>query len=289
MKGLLIVNNFVYAAKFSELYDLLCNSAKRLGICLEIKKTGDIPHNIDYVNNEQYDFILFWDKDTVLANMFELCGYRVFNSSNAIMNCDNKAYTAVLLQKANVRTPRTFIAPLTFEGLGYNDLTFANSISDILGYPMIIKELYGSFGQQVYLVNNTDEMKAIIAKLGHKGFLMQEYIESSRGRDIRINVVGDKAISSMLRYNEHGDFRSNISNGGSMKKYDINDEQRKAAIDACKALKMDFAGVDVMFGKHGEPIICEVNSNPHFKSTLQCTGADMSFEILSYIKSEMLK
>ena len=289
MKGLLIVNNFVHATKFSELYDLLCKSAKRLEICLDVKKTGDILHNLDNINEERYDFILFWDKDTVLANMFELCGYRVFNSSNAIMNCDNKANTSVLLQKANVRIPKTFIAPLTFEGLGYNDLTFVNSISDILGYPMIIKELYGSFGQQVYMVKNTDEMKDIITKLGHKGFLMQEYIESSRGRDIRINVVGNRAISSMLRYNEHGDFRSNISNGGSMKKYDINEEQRTIAIEACKALNLDFAGVDVMFGKYDEPIICEVNSNPHFKSTLQCTGVDMSFEILSYIKSELLR
>ena len=289
MKGLLIVNNFVYATKFSELYDLLCNSAKQLEIYLDVKKTGNIPHNLDYINDEQYDFILFWDKDTILANMFEVCGYRVFNSSNAIMNCDNKANTSVLLQKSKVRTPKTFIAPLTFEGLGYNDLTFANSISDILGYPMIIKELYGSFGQQVYMVKNADEMKDIITKLGHKGFLMQEYIESSRGRDIRINVVGDRVISSMLRYNEHGDFRSNISNGGSMKKYDINEDQQMIAIEACKALNLDFAGVDVMFGKNDEPIICEVNSNPHFKSTLQCTGVDMSFEILSYIKREMLR
>lgn len=289
VKGLLIVNGFVRTEKFSELYDLLCGSAKRLGIALDVKKTGEIPHHPDHIGNEPYDFILFWDKDTVLANMFELCGYRVFNSSEAIKNCDNKANTAVLLQKARIKTPKTLIAPLTFEGVGYNDLAFADRASDILGFPMIIKELYGSFGQQVYIANDPKEMRDIIKRLGHKGFLMQEFIESSRGRDIRINVVGGRAVSAMLRYNEQGDFRSNISNGGSMKKYEINEAQRILAVEACKALKLDFAGVDVMFGRDGEPILCEVNSNPHFKSTLLCTGADMSFEILNYIKSEMLR
>ena len=77
---------------------------------------------------------------------------------------------------------------------------------------MVIKEAYGSFGEQVYLANSLEEANKIIDQIGYKDFLMQEYIATSKGRDIRINVVGDKAIVSMLRENKN-DFRSNISNG----------------------------------------------------------------------------
>jgi ribosomal protein S6--L-glutamate ligase/gamma-F420-2:alpha-L-glutamate ligase len=89
----------------------------------------------------------------------------------------------------------------------------------------------------------------------------------------------------MYRYNDN-DFRSNITNGGSMKKYEASEAQAKIAIDACKAIGLDFAGVDVLFGKDG-PIICEVNSNPHFKTTLECTGINMAEHIISHIAEVM--
>ena len=287
MTGLLIVNNFITSSKFSELYALLNNAAKKMGFSLVVRKTGEIPHNLDYVKQIQCDFVLFWDKDVLLAEMLEICGFRVFNSSSAIFCCDNKAYTGMRLAQANVRIPKTFVAPLTYEGIGYDDLEFAYKVVDQVGYPVIIKELYGSFGQQVYLAHNQLELDNLVSKFGSKGFLMQEFIDDSYGRDVRINVVGDKVVSSMLRFSVNGDFRSNISNGGSMKRYTPGENQITAAIDACRALGLDFAGVDVLFGKNGEPIICEVNSNPHFKSSLECTGVDMSVEILEYIKERM--
>ena len=289
MKGLLIVNNFVNSTKFSEIYQLLLNSASKLGIKLDVKKSGQLLHNLFFLDSLPFDFILFWDKDVLLAKMLEQRGYKVFNSADSIFFCDNKGYTALYLEKCGINTPLTFVAPLTYEGLGYNDIEFADSIIEKLGFPLIIKELYGSFGKQVYLVHNRNEMTNIIKKIGHKGFLFQEFISHSSGKDVRINVVGDQVVSSMLRYSVNGDFRSNITNGGQMLKYETSAEQNSIAINACRALKLDFAGVDIMFGRNNEPIICEVNSNPHFKSSLDCTGIDMSPFILSHIKRRVLE
>ena len=53
------------------------------------------------------------------------------------------------------------------------------------------------------------------------------------------------------------------------------------------AVRYDFAGVDVLYGKNG-PIVCEVNSNPHFKSSLECTGVDMSELIMDHILEKMV-
>ena len=67
-----------------------------------------------------------------------------------------------------------------------------------------------------------------------------------------------------------------------MRKTDITPDIENAAIKAAEAIGLDFAGVDILFGNDG-PIVCEVNSNPHFKSSLECTGIDMSEEIMDYI------
>jgi RimK family alpha-L-glutamate ligase len=115
---------------------------------------------------------------------------------------------------------------------------------------------------------------------------MQEYIRSSHGRDVRVNVVGSKVVSAMLRYNEN-DFRSNISSGGSMRPISLTKAQEAVALQACQTIGLDFAGVDILFGEKDEPIVCEVNSNPHFESTLTATGVDLSEYVVAYIKEQV--
>ena len=230
------------------------------------------------------DFVLFWDKDIHLARRLEKEGLRLFNSARAIEICDNKILTAVALD-GKVKTPRTIISPKTFEGVGYKRQEFVKNATRVLGLPLIIKEAYGSFGAQVYLANTLDEAKEIVTSLGHKDFIMQEFIAESRGRDVRVNVVGGRVVSAMERCNEK-DFRSNISNGGNMKKIDLGEDMEAVAIAATEAICLDFAGVDVLFGKDG-PTVCEVNSNPHFKSSLECTGVDMSEKIIDYILEQI--
>ena len=45
----------------------------------------------------------------------------------------------------------------------------------------------------------------------------------------------------------------------------------------------DFAGVDLLFGKDEKPVICEINSNAHFKNLLDCTHINTADKILEYI------
>ena len=280
MKAWLIVNGFIGSEKFNELYEYLSRAAEKRGVELFIKASDSLAQEIGEEISEKPDFVLFWDKDIHLAKRLEAQGLKLFNSADAIEICDSKSLTALSLL-GRVRTPKTVIAPKTFEGVGYKSLDFVENATRVLGLPMIIKEAYGSFGAQVYLARTLDEAKDTVRSLGYKEFIMQEFISESEGRDVRVNVVGGRVVSAMERYNEN-DFRSNITNGGSMRKINISKEIEKAAIDACAAIGLDFAGVDVLFGKDF-PIVCEVNSNPHFKSSLECTGVDMSEEIFDYI------
>lgn len=288
MKGWLIVNSFVDSEKFNELYSLLLESAKKQNVSLELLKGSELINIVgcDFTDKPLPDFVIFWDKDINLAKALENMGLRLFNSSDAINYCDDKAKTYIQLSKAGIRIPKTITAPKTYEGLGYTDFTFLQIAIQKLGLPLVIKESFGSFGQQVYLANTEDEAKKIIKTIGHKDFVLQEFISTSCGKDVRLNVVGQQVSASMLRYNDN-DFRSNISNGGNMKCYTPSEEQQLLAIASAKALNLDFAGVDIMFGPDNVPIVCEVNSNPHFKSTLDCTGINLADNIIEYIVREL--
>ena len=90
----------------------------------------------------------------------------------------------------------------------------------------------------------------------------------------------------MLRRSTDGDFRSNLTLGGTMESYTPTEEEAALAIRATEVLGLEFAGVDILFGKDG-PILCEVNSNAHFKTTLECTGVNMALEIMRHIAGKL--
>lgn len=281
MRGILIVNHALNGEKYSEQNRLYVDAANNLGIDLSIKTNAD-------VRPFDSDFVLFLDKDILYARLLEQDGMRVFNSARSIALCDDKAMTYLALRKAGISMPQTLIVPMTYFKTDWTDNPFVAYAAGMLGFPMIVKEACGSFGWQVWMVNNTQELIGQLNQCSPKRVILQKYISSSHGRDVRINVVGGKAVASMYRYSDT-DFRANISSGGSMKLYRPNEKQIAVAVRACDALGLDFGGVDLLFGEQEEPILCEVNSNAHIKNILTCTGINVAESILAHIAHEVNK
>lgn len=142
---------------------------------------------------------------------------------------------------------------------------FLGVAEEKLTYPFVAKEAFGSFGEQVYLVQNREEVLAVMKQSDSVGiFVSGNDRKTAPGRDVRLQVVGDEVVASMYRYSEN-DFRANITAGGKMKDYTPSKEECELAVKASHAVGTSFAGVDLLFGKDG-PIVCEVNSNAHFKN-----------------------
>lgn len=278
MTGWLVVNGFLHSDKFNEIYNWLKTAFEKKGHTIDVYTNIELS-NITEITNKP-DFVLFWDKDIPLAKRLEKMGLKLFNSALAIENCDNKALTYIEL-KGIVNMPKTIVAPMTYRNIGYNNTDFVKNAIDKLGLPIVIKECYGSFGQQVYLAESYEEAIEIVTNT-NEPLIFQEFIAESKGKDIRINMVGNQAVASMLRYNNN-DFRANITNGGSMKNYTPTEEEIAVAQKVCKALNLDFGGVDILLGKNG-PIVCEVNSNAHFKNIFDCTGVNVADYIGEYIE-----
>ncbi|MBO4384392.1 MAG: RimK family alpha-L-glutamate ligase [Clostridia bacterium] len=286
VRGILIVNRFLHTNKFSDISARLLASAERLGAELTLYTNDEFytasGGGRDILPVSDADFVLFYDKDVRLASTLEKRGFRLFNSSRAIELCDDKSLMHIALDGL-VPMPVTYCAPFTYENIGYNRLDFVDSMFELLGSPLVIKEDRGSFGQQVWLAHDKDEAAEILSKVGGRPVIFQQFISSSFGHDLRLNVVGGRVIAAMYRFNEHGDFRANISNGGSMRPHAPSAEEESLAVKTAKLLGLDFCGVDILEGENGEPILCEVNSNAHFKSIEECTGVNAADEILSHI------
>jgi ribosomal protein S6--L-glutamate ligase/gamma-F420-2:alpha-L-glutamate ligase len=285
----IVVNGELDLPKFIELYDFIKIAAEKQCVSAHIVKNNELIACIDQsglslrTNYTVPDFVIFMDKDIHLAEYLEIKGIPVFNSSKAIEICDNKIRTHLALSKADLPAPKTFFSPFLFDGMTQQNEDFFRGISVELGFPLVVKEARGSFGNQVYLMQNLPEFLQKVEELGHTPFLMQEFVSTSSGRDIRLNVVGENVVAAMLRESQN-DFRANASQGGKLSPYSPTHTEIDLAIAAAKAVGADFAGVDLLFGETG-PLICEVNSNAHLLSIYHTTAINVADSMIKYCLS----
>ena len=287
MKQAAIVYNIVHEVnrEWAEQIDAFVVAFKKCGI--ELIPVSNIDA-YDYVKQyKRYiNFILFWDKDVYLAELLETTGIPVFNTSKAIRVCDDKALTYIKLKSHNIPTPKTLVLPFTF---GQSLLKFYDRIKTLIAengfkYPFVLKQRYGSFGEQVYLITSEVMFKKMLQAIGEKELLVQEFIEESSGRDFRINVVGREAVSIVMRVNQ-GNFRSNVHQGGIMSSVPHPDRRMlKLAVKAAKAVGVDFAGVDILMSASGEPVVVEVNSNARTIAVEEASKVYVSLFIARHIK-----
>ena len=285
MKGLLVTNAFMRQGSFARMRKLFEQAAQRADIQL-------IPRvNTDFLlmpsdARLKVDFVLFYDKDIRQAARLEAAGLLVFNSARAIALCDDKTLTWLALQRAGVRQPDTVLCPQTFPGIGYGDMDFLEGVGAQLGWPMVIKEGCGSFGEQVYLAQSQTQASEILRHIGAKPALFQRFIAHSAGRDRRLFVVGGQVIAAIERRNQQGDFRANIEHGGVARACTPTAQESTLALAACRALGLDFGGVDLLEDENG-PMVCEVNSNAHFAGLLEATGVNPADHIMQYIRRKV--
>lgn len=284
------MNGYMRNKKFEAITQMYKDAAHKGNVQLDVVYTDTLTYGIE--NNElsvdgivlhSLNFVLFLDKDIRLGKVLTQMGIRLFNTPEVIGCCDDKSATFVALAGQGIEMPQTLIAPLVYTGTykGQDDV-YINKVEAKFGYPLVIKESFGSFGDQVYKVDSREELIKKRQELAEIPHIYQVFVSSSYGRDVRINVVGQEVVACMLRTSEH-DFRANITNGGQMHQFECPDTFKNMALKVCQILGADFAGVDILFGEDEEPVLCEVNSNAHIKNIYECTGINVAEKIIELI------
>lgn len=209
----------------------------------------------------------------------ERIGIPTFNSSIAINNVRDKLFCEQILAQNNFPVPKTMFARFPVN---------IDLVEKILGMPIIVKTVHGKKGSGVFLCetrqNFEDLMQLIEATKPNVNIILQEFIATSRGKDIRAFVVGGRVIGIMERIGKKGSFKANFSAGGEVKSYPITSELEWLAIESSRVLGLDIAGVDLLFDENGFKI-CEVNASPGFKGLEQANpGLNVAKAIFDYIK-----
>ena len=284
---LIIINGYGLAGGILHQVKRLEEEFSKRGVFVEtIKNTqvfayifeGDIK-----VSLPKYDFVLYLDKDRYVGELLEKAGYKLYNSIDSIIKCDDKMLTHICLSNEGIKMPTSISSTLCYTDNGNRD--YLKPVIEKIGLPMIVKENYGSLGKQVYLANNYQELLEIENKLIHVPHIFQEFIECSRGKDYRIIVIGGKVVAYMKRENPNS-YLSNLATGGTASKVDLPKEFLDTAIKCAEILGLDYCGVDILKGSNGEPIVSEVNSNAFYEGIEKTTGVNVAGCYVDYLLSK---
>ena len=284
MKGAILINAYkVYESVWNQV-ERLKEEFSKFSVEIDVISNAEITTLIANQKIESsltcYDFIVNLDKDIYMARMIEKIGIPLFNSAYGLEICDDKMLTYIALSNCSIPMPKTISAPLCYQEEGQS--SFIENVEKELTYPFIAKECYGSLGQQVYFIDSHETLLKIEKKLLYKPHLYQEYIATSRGKDVRVVVVGAHAIAWMERYSLD-DFRSNLAQGGKARAITIDPKFITLAEKIAKELRLDYCGIDFLYGENNQPVFCEVNSNAFFKGIEKVTHINVAQAFVEHI------
>ncbi len=109
------------------------------------------------------------------------------------------------------------------------------------------------------------------------GYVYFQDFMSSKNFDIRVLVIGNKAIAKK-RINRPNDFRASGGNNLIFDKEQIDEKFVQAAFLANKSLKMQSVAFDFLYGKNDEPLISEIS---------YCCGYESNKDAPGYWTSDM--
>jgi ribosomal protein S6--L-glutamate ligase len=210
-----------------------------------------------------------------VVRQFDLMGVPVLNGAISIARSRDKLRALQLLTRRNIDVPITVCArsPAGVEA----------ALGLVGGCPAIIKLQQGTQGIGTMIAETPQAVHSLLETFWAMGqdIVLQEYVRESKGRDIRVIVVGGRVIASMRRVAKAGEFRSNLHRGGRGDKIVLPRIYRSVAIRSAKAMGLEVAGVDMLEGRNG-PKILEINSSPGLEGVERASGIDVASAVVAH-------
>lgn len=273
MEGLAIFPHATPVAG-SDAFDWWKNAAADHDIHLRIAFMEDIAAGVDGGNVSiciagepvpMPDIVIMRGYNMALSRHLELMGSRVVNSTDSMLTSHDKMLTHLRLTQYGIPTPATFLVD--------RSCTYNTAKALVADRRFVVKQTDGSRGVNVSLVSNPCEYAEAAGRCG-SNLLVQRYIESSHGRDMRVWVIGGSVACAVVRSSKGNRLVSNYSQGGSAALCTPPPEAAALAVAAADAIGLFFAGVDMLFDGNSYTV-CEVNGNAGFRSAVACGAPDI--------------
>lgn len=172
----------------------------------------------------------------------------IINDIDGIRKANNKLYTTTFHDADNSYLPETYVSK--------NKDYLMRIIEESEHDKMILKPLNASGGSGVIILeksarhNVNSLLDFYINRQQEKNYvILQEYVEGAEEGDIRVLMLGGKAIGAYRRVPAPGDHRANIQAGATAEKHILTDRQKTICRTIGQKLNEDglfFAGIDLI-------------------------------------------
>lgn len=229
----------------------------------------------------QYDAILersiSYNAGLYALRILNAWGIPTVNTVAVAEACGDKLTTSAALAKSGIPQPHNVVA-FTPES--------ALEAIESLGYPVVLKPVVGSWGRLLAKVNDRDaaeailEHKAVLGSVQHSVFYIQEFIRKP-GRDIRVFVIGDQAVTAIYRKSPH--WITNTARGGEGELCELTPELEEICIRAGQAVGGGVLAVDIIEDPQRGYLVNEINHTMEFHTLQPITGIDIADLIVGYV------
>ncbi|WP_167956609.1 ATP-grasp domain-containing protein [Anaerosporobacter faecicola] len=211
--------------------------------------------------------------DPLLSSQLECMKIPVFNRAEVARICNDKALTYQFIAAINIPMVDTIFCK---KGMLLKKLERRTT-------PTVVKTVAGHGGQQVYLLDptNQDEIDKVVMQTKEYDTVVQPLI-GTKHEDLRVYVIGKTIIAAILRKAKEG-FKSNFSLGGEVCVYELNHEERQCVQSIIELLEPDMVGIDFIIGDEGELIFNEIEDVVGARMLYQCTDINLVKLYLEYI------
>jgi RimK family alpha-L-glutamate ligase len=201
-------------------------------------------------------------------------GIPVVNSPRALERCIDKFYTTALLREAGLPVPDTVVCETAVDAVAA-----VRAMKDV-----IVKPMFGSLGHGMTRVTDADVAFRVGQTLEQirAVFYVQRTIDHD-GRDVRVFVIGGRVLGAIERRAPAGEWRTNVSRGGSTRAIDVPPAWEALAVRAAATVGADYAGVDLLPARDGQVYVLEVNGVPGWQGLQRATGIDVAGSIVDHV------
>ena len=265
---------------------LILNAAKKRGIKSQLVDIREEVFN-PTLYTANFDLALERSVSTVKGSyatkFIESLGITVINSSKIASICEDKFFTSLALQTAQVPTPKF--------ALVFGIEQAKQACKQLGDFPVVLKPNLGSWGRLLAKINDVDSLEAVIEHkdvLGspyQKTIYIQKYIDKP-GRDIRVFIVDNKAICAIYRNSPH--WITNTARGSVASNCPLTSELRSISTKASQAIGGGILAIDIFETKNGLSIN-EINHTMEFKNSEVPTQISISGAIVDYCINQYKK
>jgi tetrahydromethanopterin:alpha-L-glutamate ligase len=192
-----------------------------------------------------------------ILHALKLLNIPVYNDGHAIERSVDKAMTSFLLHQAGLPTPLTWVLRNRSDAIKIAE----NELKK--GHYLITKPLFGSQGEGIRRIEKMTDLFWLTPSNGV--YYLQRFVHcvGDGFSDYRVFVINNRAVAIMRRRGKS--WLNNVARGASCEAIDLDPAIADIAVQAVKALAMDYAGVDIIQDRAGQYTIIEVNSIPAWK------------------------